>query len=350
MTQRGEAAELAAQLAGQIESLARDLLKEGRRDGRDWVCGNIAGEKGDSLHVCLTGARAGLWRDFADSSKSGDALDLVAEARFNGDIRAAMAWSRHWLGLPDAGPLPPRPSTVPPIAKPGAAAENAEAEGKRRAALRMFLAASPDLRGTPAAAYLAGRGIDLAELGRQPRSLRFARSLKNPENEQLYPALLAAISSPAGEHVATHRTWLHQGRDGRWTKAPMANAKRTLGSYAGGAIRLWRGATGKPLAEAPEGDRVAIAEGIETALSVALAVPEMRVLSAVSLSNMARVILPPAIGEVVLCADNDPHNPAAAADLRKAVLHFLSEGRSVRVARPPAEFGDFNDLLQAQIA
>ncbi len=160
--------------------------------------------------------------------------------------------------------------------------------------------------------------------------------------------MLAAITGPDGAHLATHRTWLAQRPDGSWGKAPLRDPKMTLGSYAGGTIRVWRGASGLPLAEAPEGEAVALAEGIETALSVAVSCPELRVLCAVSLGNLARVDLPPTVAEVIICADNDgAENTAAARALARAVERFGGEGRQVRIARPPAGMKDFNDLLTA---
>jgi putative DNA primase/helicase len=69
------------------------------------------------------------------------------------------------------------------------------------------------------------------------------------------------------------------------------------------------------------------------------------VLSAVSLSNMARVVLPPAVRTVILCADNDGDNAGAARALQRAVDHFAAEGRNVKIALPPIG-KDFNDTLQ----
>ena len=120
----------------------------------------------------------------------------------------------------------------------------------------------------------------------------------------------------------------------------------TLGSYAGGAIRLWRGSSGKSLADAPNGETIVIAEGIETAMSVVAAVPERRIFAAVSLANMARVILPPAISAVTLVADNDGDNEAAARALQRAIDRFAGEGRPVRIARSPIG-KDMNDALMA---
>ena len=86
-------------------------------------------------------------------------------------------------------------------------------------------------------------------------------------------------------------------------------------------------------------------EGIEDGLSIAVAMPEARVLVAVSVANMAHVALPDAITEIVLCADNDPANSKAALALDRAVSAHLGAGRQVRVARPPSGAKDFNQMM-----
>lgn len=342
----GEAADLSAQLAARMDLLAAELLPAGKRNGGDWRCGSLAGEAGSSLSVRLVGARAGVWFDF-HTGEAGDALDLVAAVLYRGDKRAAMMWARRWLGLPETGPLPPRQSRPAPARAADEARLEAEVLAKQRSARRMFFTAQPELRGTPAAFYLAARGIDLAELGRQPRSLRFIPALEHRESGRAWPAMVAAMVDSNGLHISTHQTFLAMDAAGRWTKAPVKPPKKMLGSSKGGAIRLWRGASGKPLAQAHVGETVAIAEGIETALSIVLAAPHLRVLCAGSLSNMAAVNLPTAIRSVLLCADNDGDNAASMGLLQRAVDRLAGEGRAVRIARPPAGIKDFNDLLQA---
>jgi hypothetical protein len=161
--------------------------------------------------------------------------------------------------------------------------------------------------------------------------------------------MLAAVTSDAGEMIAVHRTWLHSPDGMRWQKAPLRDPKMSLGRLAGGSIRLWRGASRRSLAKAPDGEVVAIGEGIETALSVVMACPELRVLCAVSLANMANVKLPPAVRSVILLKDEDGANVATQRAFGKAIAAFQSQGRAVKVARPPAG-KDFNDTLQAEIA
>lgn len=69
------ACELAARLAQQAEDVARMLLPDGKREGQEWRCGSVHGEPGDSLGVHLTGAKAGVWRDFG-ADKGGDLIGL----------------------------------------------------------------------------------------------------------------------------------------------------------------------------------------------------------------------------------------------------------------------------------
>jgi hypothetical protein len=155
--------------------------------------------------------------------------------------------------------------------------------------------------------------------------------------------------------VATHRTWL-ECVDGVWVKARLGpyDNKMVLGTHPGGSIHLWRGASRKKLREAPEGDPVVIAEGIETALSIVMAVPEIRVLCGLNQGNMGGVWLPPQIGVVILALDNDAsvdtgkteekRRKAEQATARMVNRWFDRGYRNIRIARSP--YGnDFNDAL-----
>lgn len=102
-----------------------------------------------------------------------------------------------------------------------------------------------------------------------------------------------------------------------------------------------------PLATAPQGDRVAVTEGIEDGLTVALACPHLRVLVALSVGNIANVCLPLAISSVYVCADNDAPDTRAARALERAVTRWQSEGRRVLLVRSPAG-KDLNGILQVR--
>lgn len=342
---RHGARDLARMLAGRIDRLVPELLPGGRRSGAEFRAGSIGGEAGQSLAVHLVGAKAGVWSDFA-AGTSGDALDLVAQTLCGGDVSAAMKWARRWLGLGDDLPAAPVQRATPAPAR-----DQAQDDGDNERtsfARRMFFEAKPDIIGTPVAAYLAARAIDLVRLGRVPKSLRFAPALWCAEARTAMPAMVAAIVQGDGRIIAAHRTYLDQ-IEGVWRKARLNNSKKTIGPLAGGSIRLWRGASGKAMKDAPGDDRLVISEGIENGLSVALMKPDRRVIACVSVGNLAKIDLPPQICDVTIAADPDRWDSQAAGARQAAIDRFICEGRKVSIARPPAG-GDFNDALASWAA
>lgn len=337
--------EIALMLAGQIEGLCRELLPGGRRSGAEWVCGSLLGEAGTQLAVHLQGIKAGVWKDFR-ADVAGDALDLVAQIRFRGDKRLALQWSRRWLGL-DVGD----PAAIAAVRRDAAARQEAaqdegerEIEATRRLAHRRWLEAQDGVLGTPVELYLAGRGIDLAGFARVPRAIRFHPGLFCQERQARLPAMVTAIAC-GGKFVAVHRTWLEQAGPGDWRKARLECPKKVMGRFAGGYISLWRGASGRPLGEAVAGEHVAITEGIEDGLSVAMARPERRVLAVVSLSNLSAVVLPPAITGVRIWRQNDTKRAAIDA-FDRALSSLLARGLEVFVVDVPVSGKDVNDLLR----
>jgi Toprim domain len=331
-------------LTDRIEELARKLLPKGIREGHEYCIGSLEGEPGRSLKICLAGAKAGIWCDFA-SGETGDAFDLVAQVLYRGDKKLAMAWARHWLNIDAGGAPAPTPAVRRQTHAGGGKKDDS---GK---AFALWLAAQERIQGTPVDRYLKGRGIDLAQLGRQPRALRFHPRLWSTESESHWPAMVANISDAGGKFMAVHRTYLQILADGRVVKAPLRDPKMTWPGFKGGSIRLWRGASGKSLKDAPEGDEAVLIEGIENGLSVALACPEKRVLATVSLANMANIDLPPAIRTVILFCDNDPPfndgggSSAQARGLARVIARYQHQGRMVRLARAP-QGKDANDFIQ----
>lgn len=180
--------------------------------------------------------------------------------------------------------------------------------------------------GTPAATYLASRG--LADLTTSP-ALRYRRDTPHPEGGTL-PAMLATVVDVAGQPVALHRTYLR--RDGTG-KAEIEPNKASLGPVAGGAIRLH-----------PVAPELVIGEGLETAASAGLllALPAW---AAISAGNLARTLaLPAEVRAVVIAADADGPGRRAAED---AAARWQAEGRRIRIALPDRNGSDFNDVLRA---
>lgn len=91
------AGEVSQALAAQADSVAAYLLPDGKRQGREWLAGDARGGDGESLKVCISGSKAGIWSDFA-TGESGDLIDLWAANR-GVDLRTAIAEAKQWLGI-----------------------------------------------------------------------------------------------------------------------------------------------------------------------------------------------------------------------------------------------------------
>jgi putative DNA primase/helicase len=189
------------------------------------------------------------------------------------------------------------------------------------AARRIWQAASPAPR-TPVETYLQSRGISIAP----PSTIRFHAGLKHPSGS-IWPVMVALVTRGTDDTpLAVHRTFL--ARDGSG-KAPVEPTKMMLGPCRGGAVRL-----------DSIGDRLMIAEGIETALS-AMQATGHPAWAALSTSGLRALDLPKDVCDVIVLADGDDPGEAAARD---SAWRWNREGRRVRIARPPQGL-DFNDML-----
>ena len=205
-----------------------------------------------------------------------------------------------------------------------ATSQGSEAESESRvAALAIWRRSRPAL-GTIAETYLLEARCCSGPI---PSSLRFATG-KHPSDPVRWHPIMVAEVMLDGRMVAVHRTFLRPDGIG---KAELDPDKMTLGPCKGAAVQL-----------APPGPILAVAEGIESALSFmhATGIPTWAALSASGIRNL---ILPENVRELVIAADPDPVGIIAA---RAAARRCLQEGRAVRIVRPPPN-SDFNDLLRA---
>lgn len=323
-----------------------------------------------SFYIHLSGADAGKWCDHAVESRGGvgfgDIIDLIALS-CHCDLKDALAEARAFLGLHTLSPEEQarRKEQEQKAAKEREAAverDKIKIKKRRKQAQAIWLSGQEKIKGTPVEFYLRDtRGIDLAQLGRQPRALRyhpevFYQHVDQSTGEVIelkLPAMLAIVNNKHGEPVALHRTYLGRDASGRWGKAdlPCGKAKKVLGLYQGSWINLWtgegpRGGKGKSLSAAHGAQHVYISEGIEDALSGVILLPAERFIAAISLSNMGSVDLPACVEAVTLIADQDDH-PQAQAQLTRVVAKHQAAGRRVRVWQNPLGGKDLNDALRA---
>lgn len=120
-----DAHEIKQMLANRAQQVCEYLLPNGRKESNEWRVGSTAGEKGGSLGVHLSGNKAGVWADFADSARGGDLIDLWAEVK-GLTIAEAFREIEKWLGVETQKPFrepkkeykrPPRPKCQKPNGK-----------------------------------------------------------------------------------------------------------------------------------------------------------------------------------------------------------------------------------------
>ncbi|MCH8999529.1 MAG: toprim domain-containing protein [Proteobacteria bacterium] len=202
-------------------------------------------------------------------------------------------------------------------------------DATRTEAARRIWQASAPAPGTLIETYLQSRGLHPP----LPPTLRFHTGLKHPSGG-IWPAMVTLVTRGGDDtQFAIHRTFLT--RDGTG-KIPVEPQKMMLGPCRGGAVRL-----------APSGEHLAVAEGIETALSImqATGVPTWAALSAGGIKSLILPPLPLAT-MVTITADHDAVGLRAAHD---AAERWTLESRRVRIALPP-EGQDFNDFLREEAA
>ena len=183
-------------------------------------------------------------------------------------------------------------------------------------ARRLFRAGQP-IAGTPAAAYLAHRGligVTSTVLRYHPACFYKASDDAPPET---WPALLAAISDVRGTIVGVHRTWLDRSGLG---KAPVAEPRKSMGHQIGNGARFSGLAAGLMVA----------GEGLESVLSVRVALPRVPAVAGLSAHHLAVLELPPGVKRLYIARDGDAEGTRAANTLRERA----GQGRHPRGARP----------------
>jgi putative DNA primase/helicase len=208
-------------------------------------------------------------------------------------------------------------------------AKQAEDSQRQAQTLKRILAGTVAIEGTPADAYLQSRAIRPPF----PRSLRFHRGLvtRNTDGQWITsPALVAAVArSGTGKVTGLLRTFItNDGRKRSDVDAP----KKMLGAIRGAAV--WPDEVGTVLA---------IAEGIETAISVQK-LSTYPTAAALAAGFLREVVVPDRIVELVIAADNDPNGIGLKA-ARAAMFALWRPWRTVRIVFP-RDLKDFNDVLK----
>jgi hypothetical protein len=204
----------------------------------------------------------------------------------------------------------------------------AASRNSSEAARRLFRAGRP-IAGTPAAAYLAHRGLTaIASPWLRYHPCCYVRA-SDEVQRQTWPALLAALTDVHGVVRGVHRTWLDPSRCGL---APIRAPRRSLGRQLGHGVRFGGFAAHLLVA----------GEGLETVLSLRAVLPRVPVMAGLSANHLAALALPGGVQRLYIARDGDAAGTRAAERLR---AHAEAAGvLDVRDLYPM--HGDFNDDLR----
>ena len=222
-------------------------------------------------------------------------------------------------------------------------AEEAQLNGQLAGAIRSrwlnalrFDASDPEQK--PLQLYLQRRAIaDVDESFL--KDLRFERKFFDCESRQWHPTMLAAVRDVTGQLVTVHRTLL----TGDGHKADVNVPKRLMRLPDGRTI------TGCAIRFGEPREVLALAEGIETALSVVVATG-LPCWACICAHGLEAVVIPDGVREVLIFADKDRSltGERAAQVLAERLKGGCVTTRVVTIWEeiPETEKGiDFNDLL-----
>lgn len=256
----------------------------------------------------------------AATGEHGDLLDLIA-ARCGLSVFGDIAdEARRFLSLPRA---------ECPSGHSRSSLSNANPADRVAAARRLFAMARP-IPGTIAESYLHRRGIVITGA---VRALRFHPSCYYRDEEgatHTLPALIAAVTDHDGRIMGVHRTWLAPDGSG---KAPVATPRRAMGTLLGHGVRF--GVDDVPA------DVIAAGEGIETMLSLRMALPGMPMIAGLSAAHLGALFVPDGLRRLYIAADSDGAGRAGTERLGGRAREAGIETLTLRAA-----LGDFNDDLR----
>jgi len=317
---RRDASELAQRLGRQAEAVCRHYLSAGYREGRYWLVGDVRNTPGRSMFVRLKGAdsgrgAAGKWTDAA-TGEHGDLLDVIRESCGLIDFKDVAEEARTFLSLPHPEPDPDhqrRPASAP--------------AGSPEAARRLFAMSRP-ITGTIVETYLRKRGITALH---GTGSLRFhPRCYYRPDEHsptETWPAMIASVTDLDGRITGVHRTWLSPEGSG---KAPIDTPRRAMGDLLGHAVRF-----------GTAHDVIAAGEGIETILSLRMALPGLPMAAALSAAHLAAILFPATLRRLYIARDDDPAGDGA----RDSLVERARDAGIEAIALSPT-LGDFNEDLR----
>ncbi|QWB86753.1 RecBCD enzyme subunit RecD [Rickettsia parkeri] len=192
------------------------------------------------------------------------------------------------------------------------------------------------------------RGIEKILTGYQLSNDLRTDMMWDSNSKQYYPALIAFARNKDGNITGGQSIYLNKDTN---NKADIEVHKRSFGRIRGSFVEINKNNEQQNVQISKDGNNsvsnvTIIAEGLETALSIAEAGIKGKVLCSLGVSNIRNY--EPIKGErIIIAADNDGKDAVSVNTVIKAQEELISKGAIVSIIQP-AEKGDFNDMLKSQ--
>jgi|GEM_PF-4817236 len=337
-----DAAAIERMLVDQAETIVTKLLGDPKkRDGSAWRYGKNKG----SLIVTMQGEKRGLWHDF-QADKGGNLINLIQDQQ-NLSFKQALDYAAHFLGLSpemsanlkiNAGDKQVIKNEPKSLAKPPLT----EQQLKMQRYARQLEAQSLSAKGSIVERYLREHRKITTDL---PDGIRFHPRVWDSNSKKAYPAMVVIAKDEKDITQSVQATYLDPLTA---NKAQIEQQKRTYGSVRGAAVKI-NNSFNTDLNKQSKKPLVALAEGIETALSVAAARPDLEVYATLGVSNFANFPLGEGdnrIRQLLICADNDGETSDSQKLVDRIANKLLDKKVDVIVAKPQKAGQDFNDVLK----
>ena len=248
-----QAAELARRLARDAEAVCRHYLSNGRREGRYWLVGDVRNTPGRSLFVRLHGPDSGKGAaGHMDRCRHRLSMAIFSTSSLSTGASMPSRRARRGTCVPapaTTGPAPDRTRR--------ASFHAAWLAGGCPPSVRHVAADRRHTRQKRICGDAASRLCTQRTASASTHAATIARTQYSPI--ETWPALIAAVTDLAGRITGVHRTWLDPSGAG---KAPIDTPRRAMGHLLGHGVRF-----------GVASDILAAGEGIETMLSLRMALP-----------------------------------------------------------------------------
>ncbi len=287
-----------------------------------------------SLKFTLTGKKAGLWYDFK-TMKGGNIISLIETER-GMDFKGALNHLAGELNVKSYDHI----HSTPVKSQREISAEDLADKTARLQSVTDLFAKSKDIQGTVAETYLRQeRGIQ----GTLSNDLRFlpkgTEFTYNGRVTTLSQDCFAAFGRQAkGEISVVQVTKLNNDATRAIDKDGDKLKKLQYGVSKGAFVTIQDGRQ----------NRVFIAEGLETALSIKETGISDKIVAALGIHNISNYKGPE--NTIIICADNDDHKPNSQTYkvIENTADKFKANDLQVDIIKPATPGHDFNDVLKEQ--